>query len=78
TGALKGRGRVVELVGIGTRLGARRQGVATAVVRHLVGLARAHRAELIFLTATSQSSGERLYHRLGFRVVGEQQRWRFV
>lgn len=75
-GAVRGRRGVAELVGIGTLVEARGRGVATAIVRHLVRLARARRAELIFLVVTPGSPAERLYYRLGFRVVGEQQRWR--
>lgn len=76
TGALRGRGRVMEVAGIGTLAQVRCGGIATAVVRHLVSLAQMRQAELIFLAVASQSPAERLYHRLGFRVVGEQQRWR--
>ncbi|MER5734404.1 GNAT family N-acetyltransferase [Streptomyces sp. NPDC002262] len=61
-------GDVAEVVGVGTRPGARRRGLGLAVTAALVAEARARGVGLVFLTA-SDASVERLYARLGFRTV---------
>ncbi|MFF9502633.1 GNAT family N-acetyltransferase [Streptomyces sp. NPDC014656] len=61
-------GDVAEVVGVGTRPGARRRGLGLAVTAALVAEARSRGVGLVFLTA-SDASVERLYARLGFRTV---------
>ncbi len=61
-------GDVAEVVGVGTRPGARRRGLGLAVTATLVAEARALGVDLVFLTA-SDATVERLYARLGFRTV---------
>ncbi|WP_030694454.1 GNAT family N-acetyltransferase [Streptomyces globisporus] len=61
-------GGVSEVVGVGTVPAARRRGLGLAVTAALVADARAHGAELVFLTA-SDADVARLYGRLGFRTV---------
>ncbi|MGW3516582.1 GNAT family N-acetyltransferase [Streptomyces hydrogenans] len=61
-------GDVAEVVGVGTRPGARRRGLGLAVTAALVADARARGVDLVFLTA-SDASVERLYARLGFRTI---------
>ncbi|MFD3332433.1 GNAT family N-acetyltransferase [Streptomyces sp. NPDC058700] len=61
-------GPVSEVVGVGTVPSARRRGLGPAVTAALVADARAHGAELVFLSA-SDADVARLYGRLGFRTV---------
>ncbi|MFF1511972.1 GNAT family N-acetyltransferase [Streptomyces sp. NPDC058326] len=61
-------GPVSEVVGVGTVPAARRRGLGLAVTAALVADARAHGAELVFLSATDADVA-RLYGRLGFRTV---------
>ncbi|MGA5068107.1 GNAT family N-acetyltransferase [Streptomyces exfoliatus] len=61
-------GPVSEVVGVGTVPAARRRGLGLAVTAALVADARAHGAELVFLSA-SDADVARLYGRLGFRTV---------
>ncbi|MFE6103657.1 GNAT family N-acetyltransferase [Streptomyces laurentii] len=67
-GQLQSAGPVTEVVGVGTRPGARRRGLGLAVTAALVADARARGAETVFLSATDASVA-RLYARLGFRTV---------
>lgn len=61
-------GPVSEVVGVGTVPSARRRGLGLAVTAALVADARAHGAEIVFLSA-SDADVARLYGRLGFRTV---------
>lgn len=76
TGALKVREGVAEIIGIATLPRARRRGVASAMVCHLVTRAHMSRATLTFLTVLAGSPAQALYRHLGFREVGEHHLWR--
>jgi ribosomal protein S18 acetylase RimI-like enzyme len=60
---------VSEVMGVGTLPAARRRGIGAAVTGRLVQDARAHGAEIVFLSAAGDAVA-RLYERLGFRRVG--------
>ncbi|WP_329217875.1 GNAT family N-acetyltransferase [Streptomyces sp. NBC_01485] len=58
-----------EIGGVGTLPSARRQGLAAAVTAALVGHARDHGVDTIFL-AYAEETAARIYARLGFRPAG--------
>lgn len=60
-------GRSAYVMNIYTRPSARGNGVASAMVRSLIGIARSHGADKIYLEATED--GEPLYDGLGFEAM---------
>ena len=60
---------VVQIANVSTLPGLRRQGVATALVRHALGRAEAAGARFVYLNAATGSAAERLYQRLGFAAL---------
>jgi ribosomal protein S18 acetylase RimI-like enzyme len=61
-------GGVAEITGIGVLPASRRRGLGAAVTATLAAHARAHGAEVVFLSATDEEVA-RIYARLGFRHV---------
>ena len=67
-GALSFEG-VVQIANVSTLPSLRRQGVATALVRHALRRAEAAGHTLVYLNAATDSPAERLYQRLGFAAL---------
>ncbi len=60
---------VTQLANISTVPAARRQGVASALMRHALDRAAAAGDRLVYLHAATGSAAERLYRRLGFQSL---------
>ena len=60
---------VVQIANVSTLPGLRRQGVATALVRHALQRAEEAGARFVYLNAATGSAAERLYQRLGFAAL---------
>ncbi|MCW5851645.1 MAG: GNAT family N-acetyltransferase [Anaerolineae bacterium] len=60
---------VVQIANVSTLSHLRRQGVATALMRHALQRAEAAGHSLVYLNAATGSPAERLYQRLGFGVL---------
>ena len=71
-GALSFEG-VVQIANVSTLPSLRRQGVATALMRHALARAAEGGARLVYLNAATGSAAERLYQRLGFAALDQ---WR--
>ncbi len=63
------------IYGVATLPDRRGQGVATALVRHLVRAARAHGDAPVCLQVQTGTATQRWYERLGFRVVYDRTGW---
>jgi ribosomal protein S18 acetylase RimI-like enzyme len=74
-GVLTGWAGVYGIYGVATAQEARRQGVATALVRHMVHAARARGDAPLCLQVETGGETQRWYQRLGFRVVYDRTGW---
>lgn len=74
-GVLTGWAGVFGIYGVATAQAARKQGVATALVRHMVREVRARGNAPLCLQVETGGETQRWYERLGFRVVYDRTGW---